>query len=241
MLQTQYHKKAKKRIFDVFVGGVLVVDNLDIYTAAPGNNVPYIVTFSTFVSDGVITIDLVRNTDNPQINGIEVFDDGAPIPAPTVAPLALPPNSAPLPPFQDIVINCGGMLCIIQRGMVCLESKTNSAALFFIRIKVHCTWKSLANENGVLIVIFSMVARIVFQTYLSRIQLTIPSTNPNASAYFPTRYQSQLVHMKSIFTLPNCKYSGQLCQLCSISITHSTLFYIILTYRIKSFHKSKSS
>lgn len=88
-----------------------MVDNLDIYAMAPGGNVPYVVTLSTFVADGAITIDLVRNINNPQLNGIEVFDDGAPIPAPTVAPRALPPNLAPVPsgtPFQDIVINCGG-------------------------------------------------------------------------------------------------------------------------------------
>jgi hypothetical protein len=105
---TQYHKTANKRIFDVFVEGVLVADNLDIFAVAPGNNVPYVVTLSTFVTDGAVNIDLVRNKDNPQINGIEVFDDGAPIPAPTVAPQALPPDSAPVPPFEDIVINCGG-------------------------------------------------------------------------------------------------------------------------------------
>jgi Malectin domain len=106
----QYHKKANSRIFDVFVEGVLVADNLDIYAVAPGNNVSYVITHSTFITDGAVTIDLVRNKDNPQINGIEVFDDGAPIPAPTVAPQVLPPNSAPVPPFEDIVINCGGTL-----------------------------------------------------------------------------------------------------------------------------------
>ena len=97
----QYHNHANRRIFDVFVEGVLVADNLDIYARAPGTNVPYIITVSTFITDGAVTIDLERNKDNPQINGIEVFDDGEPIPAPTVAPQALPP-------FEDIVINCGG-------------------------------------------------------------------------------------------------------------------------------------
>jgi hypothetical protein len=103
-----FRKKANARIFDVFVEGVLVADNLDIFAVA-GNNVPYVVTLSTFITDGAVTIDLVRHMDNPQINGIEVFDDGAPIPPPTVAPQALPPpGSAPVPPFEDILINCGG-------------------------------------------------------------------------------------------------------------------------------------
>lgn len=97
----------------MFVEGILVVDKLDIFAAAPGGNVPRVVTVSTFVTDGTVTIDLVRNKDNPQINGIEVFDDGAPVPAPVAvppmtAPVASPPNTAPVAPFQDIVINCGG-------------------------------------------------------------------------------------------------------------------------------------
>ena len=91
----------------MFVEGVLVVDSLDIYAIAPGGNVPYVVTLTTIVADGAITIDLVRNRGNPQLNGIEVLDDGEPI----TAPAASPPNAAPVPSgdtFQDILINCGG-------------------------------------------------------------------------------------------------------------------------------------
>ena len=88
--------------------GVLVRDDLDIYAAA-GGNLPYIITASAFVNDGAVTIDLIRNKENPQINGIEVFDDGAPIPPPTLAPQVAPPTAVPpTTTFQDIVINCGG-------------------------------------------------------------------------------------------------------------------------------------
>jgi hypothetical protein len=104
------------------VEGVLVIDNLDIYLSAPGGNVPYIVTVRPFVTDGSITIDFATGSaSNPQINGIEVYDGGLPIPSPTVAPvsshptvapMALPPNSPPVTPsngtFTDILINCGG-------------------------------------------------------------------------------------------------------------------------------------
>lgn len=108
---TKYFQKANARKFDVFVEGSLVLDDLDIFAVAPGSNVLYVVTVSTFVTDGAISIDLVRNTQNPQINGIEVFDDGAPIPAPTISPVTAPSNPAPVPSgdtFQDIAINCGG-------------------------------------------------------------------------------------------------------------------------------------
>jgi Malectin domain len=110
----QYFQKNNARIFDVYIEGTLLIDNLDIYASAPGGNVPYVVTFSIFVADDAITIDLVRNKQNPQINGIEVFSDAVPISSPVapVAPVAAPPNLAPSPSnqtFQDIVINCGGM------------------------------------------------------------------------------------------------------------------------------------
>lgn len=119
------------RIFDVYVEDVLVISNLDLISLR-SVNVPYIVTVKSFITDGNITIDFVRVKENPQINGIEVYDDGQPIPLPsaipqaviepTLAPISLPLNSTTTPvtmpttdgtsnttTFQDIVINCGGM------------------------------------------------------------------------------------------------------------------------------------
>ena len=115
--------------------GVLVVDHLDL-ASLRGGNVSHVVTVNPFVTDGKVTIDLVRVKGDPLINGIEVFDDGQLIPSPTIAPEAIlqpteAPFSMPLLPvsanttmapviapttgssnftnFQDIVINCGGM------------------------------------------------------------------------------------------------------------------------------------
>ena len=115
--------------------GVLVVDHLDL-ASLRGGNVSHVVTVNPFVTDGKVTIDLVRVKGDPLINGIEVFDDGQLIPSPTIAPEAIlqpteEPFSMPLLPvsanttmapvngptigssnftnFQDIVINCGGM------------------------------------------------------------------------------------------------------------------------------------
>jgi hypothetical protein len=111
---TQYYTTIGSRVFDVLVEGVVVVDNLDIFLAAGGGNNSYIVTAFPFVTDGTITIDFVAGTvGNPQINGIEVFDNGNPIPPPTMAPVTPPPNTAPVAPtstntFQDVLINCGG-------------------------------------------------------------------------------------------------------------------------------------
>jgi Malectin domain len=131
----QFHKKAALREFDVYVEGSLAIINVDIFRAAPGKDVPYIVTLDTFVTDGAITIEFIAGISDPQINAIEVLTAGAPkstpvavpiappvtVPVkqppvviyPTAAPLALPPNSQPVPvpptgTFKDIFINCGG-------------------------------------------------------------------------------------------------------------------------------------
>jgi hypothetical protein len=98
-----------------------VIDNLDIYLRAPGGNVSYVVSVLPFVTDGSITIDFATGSvSDPQLNGIEVYDGGVPVPSPTAAPIlpyptaapiALPPNSPPVVPndnFTDILINCGG-------------------------------------------------------------------------------------------------------------------------------------
>jgi Malectin domain len=97
----------------VFIEGVLVADNLDIFLLAGGNS-SYVVVNFPFVTDGSISIDFVSGAvGDPLINAIEVYDSGDPIPPPTVAPMTLPPNVAPVVPtsnttFEDIVINCGG-------------------------------------------------------------------------------------------------------------------------------------
>jgi hypothetical protein len=101
----------------VFVEGALVIDNLDIYLRAPGGNVSYVVRVLPFVTDGSITIDFATGSVSvPQINGIEVYDAGVPIPSPTAAPIAFPPNSPPVAPnvnFTDILINCGGTFVFV--------------------------------------------------------------------------------------------------------------------------------
>ena len=103
----QYFTNANARIFDVYIEGALVVDNIDVYALAPGGNIPYIVAVPTFVKDTAITIDFVRNKQNPQINGIEVLYTGAPISAPVKAPVVAPitpPIKAPVQAPSPVVV-----------------------------------------------------------------------------------------------------------------------------------------
>jgi hypothetical protein len=123
----QFQRRVGLREFDVYVEGSLVINNIDIFRAAPGKDVPYIVTLDTFVTDGAITIEFIAGISDPQINAIEVFDFGTPTPTPTpiAAPVVVPirppvpvpvvvpirppaPVQSPLPaialPYR---INCG--------------------------------------------------------------------------------------------------------------------------------------
>ena len=145
-----------------------MADDLDIYARAPGNNIPYIITISTFVTDGSVTVDFTRNKDNPQINGIEVFDDGAPIPAPTLAPRAVAPAAAPTTTFQDILINCGGTYTTTSNLVwmdICIMLKLNSYRIALIRLyQVRYIWSNLAYGLGVRTLISMVVVPTVSPT-----------------------------------------------------------------------------
>jgi Malectin domain len=105
-LLLQFHKRAGLREFDVYVEGLLVIDNLDVFHAAPGLNVPYILSMNTVVNDGFITIEFVAGINDPQINAIEVFRFGRskapntpnapPLAAPNFVPAATTPLSVPV-------------------------------------------------------------------------------------------------------------------------------------------------
>ena len=62
------------RVFDVFVNGVLVLDNFDVYVAA-GNagNKGITRTFAALPQSGVITVSFDHVVENPAIKGIEIL------------------------------------------------------------------------------------------------------------------------------------------------------------------------
>ncbi|MDJ0780928.1 MAG: malectin domain-containing carbohydrate-binding protein [Desulfosarcinaceae bacterium] len=69
------------RVFDTFIEGQPVQDDLDIY-AQVGHDAALITTFTTVVFDGELKIDFVDQTRNPKIAAIEFFHTGATAPAP---------------------------------------------------------------------------------------------------------------------------------------------------------------
>ena len=160
----QYFTNTNARIFDVYIEGALVVDNVDVYALAPGGNIPYIVAVPIFVKDTAITIDFVRNKQNPQINGIEVLYTGAPISAPVKAPVVapitpptkapvlapiLPPANAPLPTTGGNIvhrINCGSTKQVVvpPNNVVWTQDQYSSSGLSFdtcgdVTTSIHCT------------------------------------------------------------------------------------------------------
>lgn len=102
-MQLKFFNAAGARIFDVYVEGILVRDNLDVFSVSGGINVAHLVSVPVSVSDGAITVELVAQVENPFISAIEVVrlpNNSTFITAPTAAPT----------PFQTILINCGGMV-----------------------------------------------------------------------------------------------------------------------------------
>ncbi|HYF63473.1 MAG TPA: kelch repeat-containing protein [Herpetosiphonaceae bacterium] len=79
---------AYQRVFDVRLEGATVLDNFDIFLAAGGRNAAVVRQFPVTVSDGAVTLDFVRLTDEPQVSGIEVIPlDTLPTSTPTPSPL----------------------------------------------------------------------------------------------------------------------------------------------------------
>ena len=133
--QEIYYQEPGKRVFDVWVEGGLVADNVDIFKEV-GFMQPLLITTTAFVSDGYMTIALSNEIENPKISAIKIFDirlyqapTSAPTssmapsevpsisPAPTTmapsissAPTGIPTTIAPsysTPLMETIRINCG--------------------------------------------------------------------------------------------------------------------------------------
>lgn len=62
-----------QRVFDTFIEGSLMIDNLDLVSAAPGTWVAYDRIFETTVSDGVLTISHTASINNALLNALVVI------------------------------------------------------------------------------------------------------------------------------------------------------------------------
>lgn len=126
-----FHTSIGFRLFDVWVEGRLVQAALDIYKEV-GYKTAYTLSVEARVTDGFVSIELVKITDNPKINAIEIIDmvnyqpptmapsiSFAPSQSPTAsaaptvsaAPTLSPTTSAApssTPVFHPILVNCGG-------------------------------------------------------------------------------------------------------------------------------------
>lgn len=67
-------KAAGDRVFDIAAEGKVAVDNLDIFKEAGLNAVEKVITVN--VTDGKLNLELIRQTGNPIINGIEIAPAG---------------------------------------------------------------------------------------------------------------------------------------------------------------------
>ena len=67
-----YQTGTNQRVFDVFIEGTQVTDDLDLF-ALVGHDVAYVTTHQVTVSDGQLNVLFVTVTDNAKISGIEVI------------------------------------------------------------------------------------------------------------------------------------------------------------------------
>jgi hypothetical protein len=110
----------------------------------------------------MITIEFVRIKDNPQINGIEVLDGGAPI-APAVAPILAPiklPTNAPIVTTNigNIVhrINCGStnQVAVSPNNIVWTPDQYSTSGLSYntcdnTASSIYCTSRFFRTSDNV--------------------------------------------------------------------------------------------
>lgn len=71
MYAETFHKKEGRRIFDVFIEGVKVTSNLDVF-AKVGKNVAYSETYEVTLVDGELNIEFVSIVDNANVSAIKI-------------------------------------------------------------------------------------------------------------------------------------------------------------------------
>lgn len=125
-----FFQSAGKRVFDVWVEGNLFLEALDIY-AEVGYHTPLILSVTSTVNDGFLTVEFVSQVENPKVSALEVMDARqfeAPTSAPTVsvAPSMAPTTSAPITSpapsatagWTNVYINCGGQEYLSNDGLI---------------------------------------------------------------------------------------------------------------------------
>ena len=93
------------RVFDVLVEGLLppIFDNIDQFALAGGSNKAFMLSYTTTVNDGSLSLEFLHGSDNPNLKGIEIFsldstgttDTTAPVIDQSVAEVILTEKSTP--------------------------------------------------------------------------------------------------------------------------------------------------
>jgi len=73
------------RVFDVLFENLLIIDNLDIFSVA-GADTAHVEEVVVYVNDGILDIQLNRQSGNPIVSAIEVLDTPTAIATPTISP-----------------------------------------------------------------------------------------------------------------------------------------------------------
>ncbi|TNC74607.1 Ig-like domain-containing protein [Rubellimicrobium roseum] len=101
-----FFSAAGQRVFDVAAEGQVVINDLDIWSAAGGKNIAYDVPVTVQVSDGVLNLQFINGIENAKVNAIEI--NRLTGPAPNAAPVAgadAATTSTDTPVMIDVLAN----------------------------------------------------------------------------------------------------------------------------------------
>jgi len=96
-----FYDEVGKRVFDISLEGNKVLTNFDIYKDANAKNKASYKKFQVTISDGGLSISSTKKIDNPKINAIKIYPNGAPDPA----EIKLPLQSVGIGPYASCAIN----------------------------------------------------------------------------------------------------------------------------------------
>lgn len=125
-----YQNAVGRRVFDVNIeGGTKELTSFDVFAEAGGINRAIVREFPATVSDGVLTVDFIRQVENAKVSAVEILPVATPSPAPATGSISL--NASATTPTFGQATTLSGQLTAGGKALagrkVVLEAKPYGA------------------------------------------------------------------------------------------------------------------